>query len=241
MADGSSRFTSDRRTREEASWSDQPDWEAGTIENVDVTAEGLVGRAPVQDAETSDTDIENWESGTLDNWSNVEQYFETKSSPVYEGAYSGGKSAGTSGPQFPPMYYVGSVRTPRQGDEWGYWSYFGGNSNGSDWVSFCGQSTAFEDRYVVRLAIDDSYIKISKYSNGVSEKSNSSNAPMSAGNWYKVIVTHGDPVISVAVEDSSGVELGSTSISDGEYTEGELGRRSHGDRYFDQMAYEGLA
>lgn len=48
MSDGECRFTSDRRGREEASWVGQADWEAGTVENVDVTTDGLVGRRPDQ-------------------------------------------------------------------------------------------------------------------------------------------------------------------------------------------------
>jgi hypothetical protein len=69
MSDGECRFTSDRRGREEASWVGQADWEAGTVENVDVTTDGLVGRRPDQtgDVPASGT-IADFESGNLDSW-----------------------------------------------------------------------------------------------------------------------------------------------------------------------------
>jgi hypothetical protein len=67
MSDETSRFTSDRRSPEEASWVGQPDWEAGTAENVDVTTEGVVGRAPVQDTETLASAISHFEDETLDS------------------------------------------------------------------------------------------------------------------------------------------------------------------------------
>lgn len=51
MADGSSRFTSDRRRRESATWSDGDDWEMGVSENVDVIGGGLVGRGPLGSGE----------------------------------------------------------------------------------------------------------------------------------------------------------------------------------------------
>lgn len=60
MADGSSRFTSDRRIHEEASWGDQVDWGAGTAENVDVTATGLVGRSPSPDSGKPESGISRW-------------------------------------------------------------------------------------------------------------------------------------------------------------------------------------
>lgn len=53
MSGESSRFTSDRRAREEASWANEEDWGSGTPENVDVVDGGLVGRAPPQDGDIS--------------------------------------------------------------------------------------------------------------------------------------------------------------------------------------------
>lgn len=44
MADEKSRFTSDRRTQGDASWSETGDWEAGTVENVDIVNGTLVSR-----------------------------------------------------------------------------------------------------------------------------------------------------------------------------------------------------
>ncbi|MFD1570150.1 MULTISPECIES: hypothetical protein [Haloferacaceae] len=72
MADGSSRFTSDRRTREEASWADQTDWEAGAPENVDVTADGLVGRPTLQAGVAPDSGVYSFEDDSVgsspDGW-----------------------------------------------------------------------------------------------------------------------------------------------------------------------------
>ncbi|CDK38125.1 LamG-like jellyroll fold domain-containing protein [Halorubrum sp. AJ67] len=75
MVDESSRFTSDRRTREEASWAAQADWDAGTVENVDVTVSGLVADPPVQAGEVPDSGVGRWnfDSGgdvsvSIDSW-----------------------------------------------------------------------------------------------------------------------------------------------------------------------------
>jgi hypothetical protein len=54
MTDGSSRFTSDRRLRGDASWADSSDWEAGTAENVDVVGGGLVPREGSVDSNVVD-------------------------------------------------------------------------------------------------------------------------------------------------------------------------------------------
>jgi hypothetical protein len=194
----------------------------------------------ISEPDIPDSDIENWESGTLDNWSNVESYFEVKTSPVYEGTYSGGKGAGTSGPQFPPMYYTGSTQKPEAGYKWSYWDYFGGNSNGATWVSFCGQSTNFDDRYEVELHIEDNDFHLYKYSNNSVQIEDKVNPSVSSHNWYKIIVSHyTDGTITAIVEDSGGTQLGSVTISDTAYTSGELGYRSNGDKYIDLMTYEG--
>lgn len=42
MSGESSRFTSDRRSREGASWVGSTDWDQGTPENVDIVDGGLV-------------------------------------------------------------------------------------------------------------------------------------------------------------------------------------------------------
>lgn len=52
MADGSSRFTSDRRGRQSASWKTNEDWVAGVAENVEIVGSELVSRNPQQE-ETS--------------------------------------------------------------------------------------------------------------------------------------------------------------------------------------------
>lgn len=48
-----SRFTSDRRGRESASWATDGDWQEGAAENVDIVGGGLVGRAPTQGSDPS--------------------------------------------------------------------------------------------------------------------------------------------------------------------------------------------
>ncbi|WP_079890532.1 LamG domain-containing protein [Halorubrum sp. AJ67] len=90
---GESRFISDRRGREEASWADEEDWNAGAPENVGVTADGLVGRAPTQDGEAPDSGVSRWTfdnedtsgSAAIDSWGGN------------DGSISTGVSTGTSG------------------------------------------------------------------------------------------------------------------------------------------------
>ncbi|MFD1570408.1 MULTISPECIES: LamG domain-containing protein [Haloferacaceae] len=76
MTDGLSRFTSDRRTREESSWTGEEDWAAGTAENVDVVDGNLVSRSASGVGDTPDSGVARWtfddadmESGeALDAW-----------------------------------------------------------------------------------------------------------------------------------------------------------------------------
>lgn len=51
MSGESSRFTSDRRVSDRASWLSEGDWEAGTAENVDIIEGGLVGRSHLNNGE----------------------------------------------------------------------------------------------------------------------------------------------------------------------------------------------
>lgn len=97
MTDGSSRFTSDRRGREEASWGGQADWEDGTVENVDMTADGLVGRHPVQteDVPASGT-IADFESGNLDSWPTGELSEISLTTDSFAGTYAAEGTAGGS-------------------------------------------------------------------------------------------------------------------------------------------------
>ena len=97
MSDKTSRFISDRRGREEASWGGQADWEAGTIENVDVTTDGLVGRDPAQtgDVPASGT-IADFESGSLDSWPIGELSEISLTTDSFTGAYAAEGTAGGS-------------------------------------------------------------------------------------------------------------------------------------------------
>ncbi|MFD1570370.1 hypothetical protein [Halorubrum laminariae] len=77
-----SRFTSDRRSRNETSWVDGDDWDVGTSENVDVTADGLVGRAPPQGSDPSGSESYTGNGTTTPGdvvtiFSDVESVFES--------------------------------------------------------------------------------------------------------------------------------------------------------------------
>ena len=65
MTEGSSRFTSDRRGREEASWADEEDWNAGVPENVDVLGGSLVPRGLGSQVES---EIYDFNSFSTDVW-----------------------------------------------------------------------------------------------------------------------------------------------------------------------------
>ncbi|MFD1570374.1 LamG domain-containing protein [Halorubrum laminariae] len=95
MTDGSSRFTSDRRTHQEASWAGQADWEAGTTENVELVADDLVGQSPLQTGEISEGRVARWMmndgSGPVtDEFSNFDLALSgaSYSSSGYEGPHS---------------------------------------------------------------------------------------------------------------------------------------------------------
>jgi hypothetical protein len=60
MTDESSRFNSDRRGREEASWADEDDWKAGTGGNVDVVGGSLVPQASLTTGEIPNGAVARW-------------------------------------------------------------------------------------------------------------------------------------------------------------------------------------
>jgi hypothetical protein len=98
MTGGESRFTSDRRTREAASWATDGDWEAGVAENVGVVGGSLVSRSQVQGQFPESGVLDDFEAGELsgeysgdtDGWSVV-------GSKAYAGEHSGYYSAPTGG------------------------------------------------------------------------------------------------------------------------------------------------
>lgn len=57
MSEGSNRFTSDRRTPSGSSWSDDEDWAAGSLSNVEVVDGGLVPQRNMGSTETPDAEV----------------------------------------------------------------------------------------------------------------------------------------------------------------------------------------
>lgn len=73
MSDGKSRFTSDRRSPDTASWEGDADWTAGIAENVEVVGRDLVGRVPSSVDVAPDSGLYHYSftGGSLaDNWGN---------------------------------------------------------------------------------------------------------------------------------------------------------------------------
>ncbi|MFD1570373.1 hypothetical protein [Halorubrum laminariae] len=87
MPGESSRFTSDQRVPEEASWSTEDDWGAGTPENVDVIGNGLVGRAPTQGSVASSV-VDDFERDSLAFYSGDTGNFEVQSDIAYTGDFA---------------------------------------------------------------------------------------------------------------------------------------------------------
>lgn len=76
MTDGSSWFTSDRRSPSTSSWVDETDWAAGSGGGVEIVGGELVGRDPGEFLDIPDSGVARWsldhedtDSGTaLDSW-----------------------------------------------------------------------------------------------------------------------------------------------------------------------------
>ncbi|MFD1570372.1 hypothetical protein [Halorubrum laminariae] len=88
MTDELSRFTSDRRTRGDALWVTEQDWNAGVTENVDVVGDGLVGRDPVQRSGDFGNVVDDFETGSLSAYRGDTGAFSVQSSVVYRGDYA---------------------------------------------------------------------------------------------------------------------------------------------------------
>lgn len=89
MTGESRRFTSDRRTRERASWVGSGDWEAGVGENVDVVEGGLVPRPSPQAGDVPATVVETFEDGNVGEYnkdSNGRGLFSTTTSRYWMGS-----------------------------------------------------------------------------------------------------------------------------------------------------------
>lgn len=88
MADEKSRFTSDPRTQDDASWSETEDWEAGKVENVDIVDGTLVSRPGTTPTEIPDSAVYDFENGNLNEWNDVHGVVSTDTSRAYSGSYS---------------------------------------------------------------------------------------------------------------------------------------------------------
>ncbi|MFD1570377.1 hypothetical protein [Halorubrum laminariae] len=147
MTDGSSRFTSDRRTRMGASWTEQADWEAGTTENVGLLADRLVGRPPSEGSGTQTRVVDDFDEvlyegegkALSDYYSNDVSQFTRRSGGVHEGGYvlEGSHNGGQS--NFWMVSYEGDgLDYPQEGDTFSYWNWvdkasIGGNAGNIFW------------------------------------------------------------------------------------------------------------
>ncbi|MFD1643450.1 hypothetical protein [Halohasta litorea] len=143
-----SRFTSDRRRRESASWVDGSDWQAGIAENVDVVEEGLVPRTPPQAGDVPATAVETFEDANVGEYnkdSNGRGSFSTTTSRYWMGSrcveFDNASSTKVFSREGDGLNYY-----PQQGDvvEWYIYADFietcstsvviGTNGNPSNWV-----------------------------------------------------------------------------------------------------------
>lgn len=79
MADRTSSFTSDKRTREAASWDSDQDWEAGVATNVEIAGGSLISRVSTSTPGPSQSQWET-EAQSVQDWWNDNWAFSTDNS-----------------------------------------------------------------------------------------------------------------------------------------------------------------
>lgn len=224
MSEKTSRFTSDRRTRREASWRSEGDWVAGVTENVNISDEGLVPISQPQGEILTDS----FEDGNLseyavdstwgDGSASVIQSVETLDGSNLARVVSNGKVFALGSTSGLPSY-------PSAGHILTFYAFF---PNGDDNALYLYYGVQAEDgpnstgyRVTIRN-LDNSMRLDNRNSGGTIASSGTRNIPSSE--WISVEITwEDDGSHSVKVSDSEGAELGSMSGSDGELTSGGVG------------------
>lgn len=228
MTGGSSRFTSDRRTRGDASWAGSEDWEAGTTENVDIVESGLVPQTSSQGGDILDHVTDGFESGNLSeytvdsNWGNGGA--SVVQSPV---AFDGDRLAEvvTNGRVFALGSVSGLPSYPGVGDAPIYHVFF---PNGDDNALYLYYGVQSEDApnsaaYRVTIRNVDNSMRLDNRNSGDAVASGSTQY-IPSNEWIQVVISWGeDGTHSVRLFDANGAELGFMSGTDGELTSGGIG------------------
>jgi hypothetical protein len=131
MSNDNSRFTSDRRPLDRASWSETEDWEAGVAENLDIGDGDLVAQRLTTIGEAPDAVVDNFETGDLSRYdTNSGGNFSVTPNQVINGAYSLEADFEYDTPNQKNIISVsGLANYPKKGDTFSFW-YRANSSHG---------------------------------------------------------------------------------------------------------------
>ncbi|MFD1570381.1 hypothetical protein ACFR9T_07220 [Halorubrum laminariae] len=223
-----SRFTSNRRTRGEASWKTDEDWKAGVVENVEISGGGLVPTPPPEGGEDLDFVTDNFEDGSLTEYV-VDSSKDNGSASVVQSSRSleGDNLAriATNGRVFALGSTSGLFSYPSAGDIPTFHVLFPNGDNNALYLYYGVQQgdRANGTGYRVTLRNKHNSMRLdNRRSGGTVANSSTRNIP--SNEWLTVEVdwrTDGDHFVKVF--DSEGSELGSMSGTDSGLTSGGIG------------------
>ncbi len=230
MTGGESRFTSDRRVREGASWTGDGDWAAGVSENLDIVEGGLVPRPAVG----AGVLLEGFEGGSLNSaYGGGTTHASIQSSPVYAGDHS--------------MELMGDKynvisRTDLAVERGGVYSGWVMNKSVSSSTVYqreagiifmTQEGTATPGGYYIELRQDDNNVIVFRSGAGespVTDKIATKSLSQSLDTWYEVVF---EPRVGgtevYRINDAEGVELATFSTADGTFDAGGIGFSHGGD------------
>lgn len=233
MTGGESRFTSDRRSRRDASWANESDWEAGFAEDVGIVDGSLMPQGTVQSTDELDSVvIDDFEDGDLEEWHGEgKSVFSVTSTRAYAGSYAleyvnGGTA--TRGVVTHPNLSPSLSTYPGRGNTILAWSYHGHSDNRCQVIAFGAEGYDTSDSrvpwrsaYSVQVNLSANELRLRKVgSDGTTVPLESVPASPPVNEWILTRVDfdiNGDDTIAVTLEDSEGFEIGAVSVTDGTY------------------------
>lgn len=230
MTSEPSRFTSDRRRREGASWKDDGDWAAGVSENLDVVEGGLVPRRAAKPGVL----LEGFESGSINSaYGGGTTHASIQNSPVYAGDHS---------MELMGEKYNVISRTDLAVERGGVYSGLVMNKSVSSstvyqreaGIIFMAQKkTATPGGYYIELRQDDNNVIVYKSGAGEHPATDAiATEPLSQSldTWYELVFEpRGDGTEVYRINDVDGVELAAFSTADGTFDAGGIGFSHGGD------------
>lgn len=208
--------------------SEEPVTDSGSSDFVFEAGNGLGGAGIV---------IEDWETGDFSNWTSDGSW--SISGDAYEGNYSAFRQP-DPGSRDVEIIYTGESETPSAGDTVSWWQQHDTTQRAGVLVYWCAQSGSFNNQYVAYYEFGrEGEIVIQKVSGGNTVEQELESAPLvSTFGWHKCILEHeADGAITLRAEQEGGNQIASVTMTDTDYTSGELGLSSFGDTYFDLLRY----